>query len=69
MSDEKAACRDESKQGYVVIWRGLQAAILLRQANPHHPYVVAWGYDEAAGDWSHGSYHADLVVALREATE
>ena len=53
----------------MVIWRGLQAAILLRQANPHHPYVVAWGYDEAAGDWSHGSYHADLVEALREATE
>ena len=69
MGNAQAAFKEQSKQGYTVIWRGSRAAILLRRSNPYHPYVVAWGYDEEAGDWSHGSYHADLVEALREATK
>lgn len=68
MEDGKTAYGNESRQGHVVIWRGSRAVILLRRGNPHHPYVVAWGYDEEMGDWSHGSYHADLVEALREVT-
>lgn len=55
-----------SKQGYPVIYRGQNAAVLFRQT-PHQPYVVAHGYDEERGDWSQGSYLDDLKAAMAEA--
>jgi len=55
-----------SKQGYPVIYRGKKAVVLFRQTT-HQPYVVAHGYDEEQGDWSHGSYLGDLREAMTEA--
>lgn len=55
-----------SKQGYPVIYRGKKAVVLFRQT-PHQPYVVAHGYNEEQGDWSHGSYVGDLREAMMEA--
>lgn len=55
-----------SKQGYPVIYRGQEAVVLFRQ-DAHDPYVVAHGYDEEWGDWSHGSYFDDLRKAMMEA--
>ena len=42
-------------------------ALLFRPQNNYEPFVVAYGYDKAAGEWSHGSYHTDLGHAFEEA--
>lgn len=45
-----------SRQGYEVIHRGKRGVVLFRPTNFYEPYVVAHGYDDSTGTWSHGRY-------------
>lgn len=51
---------DRSVNGYPIIYRGEKAPVLFRKGS-FEPYVVAFGYDEDDGDWSHGSYTSDDI--------
>lgn len=60
---------EKSAQGYQIIARGGRNgrnALLFRGLNSHQPYVVAHGYDETSGTWSHGTYLSSLADAVEE---
>ena len=49
-------------KGNVVLARFGNDALIFR-GGPYEPYVVASGYDEQTGTWSHGTYYSDLSRA------
>lgn len=58
-----------SAQGYRVIARNERAALLFRESCPECAFVVAWGYDDSTGTWSHGNYLSDYSAAIERMGE
>lgn len=65
--DRQAALNAIDLKGNIVLKEFGDTALLFRPQNNYEPFVVAYGYDKAAGEWSHGSYHTDLGHAFEEA--
>lgn len=65
--DRQAALNTIDLKGNIVLKEFGDTALLFRPQNNYEPFVVAYGYDKAAGEWSHGSYHTDLGHAFEEA--
>lgn len=47
----------------VVLERRGEDALLFNPSNPRIPFIVAIGYDEESGTWSHGEYFNDVLSA------
>lgn len=47
-------------KGRIVLVQFGSDALLFRPENKYQPFVVAYDYDAASGEWSHGSYFSDL---------
>lgn len=62
--DRQAALNAIDLKGNIVLKEFGDTALLFRPQNNYEPFVVAYGYDKAAGEWSHGSYHTDLGHAF-----
>lgn len=58
--DRQAALNAIDLKGNIVLKEFGDTALLFRPQDNYEPFVVAYGYDKAAGEWSHGSYHTDL---------
>lgn len=65
--DRQAALNAIDLKGNIVLKEFGDTALLFRPQNNYEPFVVAYGYDKSAGEWSHGSYHTDLGHAFEEA--
>lgn len=65
--DRQAALNAIDLKGNIVLKEFGDTALLFRPQNNYEPFVVAYGYNKAAGEWSHGSYHTDLGHAFEEA--
>lgn len=67
--DRQVALNAIDLKGNIVLKEFGDTALLFRPQNNYEPFVVAYGYDKAAGEWSHGSYHPDLGHAFAKAPE
>ena len=56
--DFVAFCGEDKRTGHTVLWRDKEYALVFRQGG-FQQFVVAWGYDDATGEWSQGRYYSD----------
>lgn len=69
--DEAATIAEWKEKNVLIDRKGDDALVMRRMANGNREFVVAHGYDDVTGHWSHGTYYdsiASAVAALEGST-